>query len=242
MRAGILLIGSLLWDNEQRGAWRKSRLYLKDKVHVRAPIHYGRRSTSRGNTFTMTFGTDDAFGQAVLVPCVTAIGDVAGLVAEAEALWRAEQPSAAANSIGAPWGCAGVLFFAVNARGDWLAGWSNHFRLRASPVPPVDDQGILRIPWPVTTAEGRPADVNVILATATRAEAKQPTPSEIADAWTSQFDGHERYFFENVRHGIRTPEDSLIWRRIEERTPSWLRDGAYAEEVALLRAEAARGV
>ena len=239
MRTGILIIGSLLWDNGHRGAWRESRLCVQDKVYVKAPIRYGRRSTSRGNTFTMTFGIDDTLGQAVLVPCVTGVGEVAGLVAEAEALWKAEEPFAAANSIGGPWGCVGVVFRTENTQADWLATWRNHFRSKASAIPPVDDQGILRIPWPVTTAEGRPAEVGAVLATATKAEAKRPTATEIADAWIDQRYGHERYFFENVRHGIRTAEDGLIWRRIEERAPCWLRSGEHAEAVELLRAKAA---
>lgn len=238
MRAGILIIGSLLWDNCQRDAWRRSRLHVDRRLHVKAPICYGRRSKSRGKTFTMTLGTDDALGKAVLVPYVSAIVSVAGLVAEAEALWKAEESSVAANSIGASWGSVGVLF-APTVRTEWRAGWAAYFRSHASPVPPVDDAGTLRIAWPVTTAESRPADVDVILATVTNAEATRPTPAEIADAWVDQNDGHERYFFENIRHGIRTPVDGLIWKRIEDRRPSWLGNGTYADAIALLRAEAA---
>lgn len=237
MRAAILIIGSLLWDNDQRDSWRKSRLCIENRMHVKAPIRYGRRSTC--NTFTMTFRTEEVFGQVVLVPCVTVIGDVAGLVAEAEALWKAEQRSAATNSIGGSWGCVGVMFRTESTQAGLLAGWSNRFRVTASAIPPVDDAGILHIPWPVTTAEARPADVDIVLATATKAEMNPPSVTEIADAWIDQRHGHERYFLENVRHGIRTPEDGLIWRRIEEQAPSWLRSGKYAEAVGLLRQEAA---
>jgi len=79
--------------------------------------------------------------------------------------------------------------------------------------------------------------MDVILATATRAEATRPTPDEIADGWIDR--GHERYFFENVRHGIRTSDDGLIWRRLEERAPRWLHGDVYADVVALLGAEGA---
>lgn len=37
--------------------------------------------------------------------------------------------------------------------------------------------------------------------------------------------------------GIRTPDDHLIWKRIERRSPCWLRTEAYAEAISLLRAE-----
>ncbi|WP_411857810.1 hypothetical protein [Roseiflexus sp.] len=81
--------------------------------------------------------------------------------------------------------------------------------------------------------------MDVILATATRANTEQPTVNEIADAWIKSC-GYERYFFENVRHGIRTPEDVRIWRRIEERSPSWL--GRYPNEEMVLRVEAAQDI
>ncbi len=236
MRVGILIVGSLLWDNCQRDAWRRSRLRVDRSVHVKAPIYYGRRSNSRGNTFTMTLGAGDALGEAVLVRCVSAIASVGGLVAEAEALWKAEQSTAGPNSIGASWGSVGVLF-APTVPADWRAGWEAYFRSHASPVRPVDDAGTLRIAWPVTSGR-KPADADMILATATKAEATRPTVTEIADAWINQNQGHERYFFENIRHGIRTPDDNLIWDRIEEQRPRWLREGAHAAAIALLRAAA----
>lgn len=241
MHAGILIIGSLLWDNKERAMWRQSRLSLKDKVYVKVPIRYGRRSRSRGNTFTMTFRTDQALGQAVLVPCTSPIGDVEDLVSEAEALWKAEQPSAAARCIGASWGCIGILIRNEETQANLLAEWTKYFVNNIkSPVPPVDDRGILRIPWPVTVTLGELAEMDIILATATRADLKQPTVTEIADAWINQSYGHERYFFENVRHGKRTPEDVLIWRRIEEQKPRWLTTEAYSDVVAVLREEAAQ--
>lgn len=233
MRAGILIIGSLLWDNCQRQAWRRSRLRVDRGVHVSAPICYGRRAASRGNTFTMTFVTDVAQGQAVLVPCIASIAGVGGLVSEAQALWKAELSTAAPESICASWGSVGVLF-APTVGAELRAGWEAYFRSHASPVAPVDEAGLLRIAWPVTR-QGKPADVEVVLATATKAEVTRPTVTAVADAWTDQNAGHERYFFENVRHGIRTPEDHLIWQRIEHKNPSWLREGTYAEAVALLR-------
>lgn len=124
----------------------------------------------------------------------------------------------------------------------WLRVWAGHFGATASAISPVDENGVLRIPWPTTTLEGAPAGVDVILATATKAEAMCPSAEDIADAWLDQNKGYERYFFENVRHGIRTPEDSLIWRRIEQRRPHWLGSDAYAEAIAILRGEAAQRV
>jgi len=236
MRAAILIIGSLLWDSgDERASWRQSRLIIDHAVRVNVPIRYGRRSQSRGNTFTMTFAINGALGTGVLVPCRTSPPDVAALVAEAEELWKAEEPGAAPGSVGASWGCIGLLFRDQPAPWDWFLAWADFFRRNASPIPPVGREGLLSIPWPAIAPEGAAVDVDLILATATKADATRPHAEDVADAWINQNQGHERYFFENVRHGIRTPEDALVWRRIEETRPSWLREDAYAEAVAVLR-------
>ncbi len=238
MNGSILIIGSLLWDNGKREEWRNSRLCIEEKVFVRAPIRYGRRSSSRGNTFTMTLSPDDLTGRAVLVPCKAAIADVPALISEAEALWKAERHTASPGEIGSSWGCVGVLFRAGAELTGWLQPWTDYFGANAYAISPVGENGALQIPWPTTTIEGAPADADVILATATKAEATRLSVEDIADAWLSQNNGYERYFFENVRHGIRTPDDSLIWRKIKERSPHWLGKSSYGEAIALLEREA----
>ena len=240
MRGGILIVGSLLWDRRrERDEWRQARLRIDDAVHVRVPIRYGRYSGSRGDTFTMTFADDGKLGQGVLVPCRTSVVDAAALLAEATDLWKAEQPSAPTESIGASWGCVGVLFRSQGAPDERFEAWSHYFRRKSSPISPVDSVGVLRIPWPVLAADGTAAKLDVILATATKADAARPLPEDIANAWISQDQGHELYFFENVRHGIRTPDDLLIWKRIENAKPSWLRNDAYTEAIAVLQREVA---
>ena len=59
-----------------------------------------------------------------------------------------------------------------------------------------------------------------------------------ADAWVSQLEGHENYFFNNVKHGIRTPDDLAIWRRIEDRSPRWINAEPYKEAIEILRGDA----
>lgn len=77
-------------------------------------------------------------------------------------------------------------------------------------------------------------DVDCILATANKPLNGELTPEAVADAWIAQDQGHERYFFNNVLHGIRTSWDEVIWRRIESRQPEWLGNSAYAEAVGIL--------
>jgi len=50
--------------------------------------------------------------------------------------------------------------------------------------------------------DGAVTDVDVILATATKLNTASSQPQEVADAWIDQNRCYERYFFENVRHGI----------------------------------------
>lgn len=239
MKAGVLIIGSLLWDDTpHRIAWRSSRLVMDRKMQVTAPIYYGRQSETRDNTFTMTFAVGGQLGQAILVPCRRDSSDINALLDEARALWKAESMNAQPGSIGATWGCVGALFRDSLATSSLASKWTAEFGKRnISPVPPVEETGLLNIPW-IKIASNELADIDLILATATRAETSRPTLESVADAWVQQSNGHERYFFNNVRHGIRTPNDLLIWRRIEERKPSWLRDSAYTEAIGILRNDA----
>jgi hypothetical protein len=105
----------------------------------------------------------------------------------------------------------------------------------------VNENGLLGIPWPAAIS-GAPDDVDVILATVTKPDPIRPSPEKIAEAWVDQNHGYERYFFENVRHGIRTPEDARIWSRIQNRNPAWLSQASYAKPIEILRAETKRGV
>jgi hypothetical protein len=229
VRAGILIIGSLIWDaRPERESWRQSRLRINQAMRVGAPIRYGRCSPARGNTFTMTFDAGATPGRALLVPCREPITSSEALISEAEQLWRAEFPDPEHRK--QSWGSVGVLFRATPPPHDLALAWAEHCRRAARPHPPVDRDGLLGIPWPRGTA-----DIDLLLAVANRSASSCPSPEEVADAWTQQHEGHERYFFENLKHGIRTSEDGLIWRRIEETTPAWLDKDEHREVVALLR-------
>src|SRR5262245_52210829 len=98
LTAGVLIIGSLLWDSEKgRRAWRDARLIVPLAQTVTAPIRYGRRSGTRGNSYTMVFSRLCPPGGAKLVPCSHVISTLQDLIAEAECLWKAEEPDAEAH-------------------------------------------------------------------------------------------------------------------------------------------------
>ena len=102
-----------------------------------------------------------------------------------------------------------------------------------------DDKSVCLHVQKITGFHGTAVGLDMILATATQGETERPCPEEIANAWIEQDQGYERYFLENIRHGIRTPDDLLVWRRIEGASPSWLRKTEYTEAIAILRGEVA---
>jgi hypothetical protein len=241
MKCGILIVGSLLWDAETKGRadWRNEHLEIGQMRPVHAPIYYGRKSTSRGNTFTMTFRRDGRLGVALVVPCKREIEVIQDLVIEARALWKAEAPKSKSGAIASDWGSVGCLFGNEGARDLLSADWGNQFRRAGGKeLSVVTADGQFDIPWP-TDADDAPVELDIILATATIPEIEQPTAKAVADAWIRQRDGYERYFIENVRSGIRTADDLHIWARIEEQAPSWLVTAdIYTEALTLLRKEA----
>ena len=240
MRVAILVIGSLLWDDAQhRARWRSTRLDLISQIPVKVPIRYGRRSTTRGNTFTMVFADNGTTGQAILIPCLSQVSDSKDLIGEAIALWKAERESAGSGEVGSAWGCVGILSRDQNFQ--FANEWAQYFQEHSpAPIAPVDSNGKLNIPWPVKIDDSLPVDIDILISTSTRPETTLPTAIEIADAWIEQNERYVSYFFRNVQHGVRTPDDIKIWRRIEERSPDWLNNPAYAEVIALLRTESAQ--
>ena len=225
LNAGILIIGSLLWDLEkERPAWRGARLNMGLAHTVTAPIRYGRRSESRGNSYTMVFSRLCPPGWAKLVPCSHTISTAQDLIAEAEFLWKAEQPDAEAHKIASTWGCVAVL---RNPESEipqnLLTEWANRVKLEpnygrvtqndAEGVLVGRKDGLLRIEWP-RLADGRAADFDLLLATANdprikASSPKYPTVQMIAEAWNRAGE-HVGYFWKNADNGIQTFEDEEI--------------------------------
>lgn len=180
-------------------------------------------------------------GQALIVPCKTEIREIESLADEARSLWAAEDNSPVLDRFHKSWGCVGVLFGPKAVACGLDDQWRGHFQAaKPGSPPPLDSAGKLNIPWP-STVEGAPvSEFDVILATATMPNPKdrRPEAAEIAQAWIEQNNGNERYFFENVRHGIRTRDDLDIWRIIDTQKPQWLETAGYEEAIEVLRSEA----
>ena len=232
---GVLIIGSLYWDRDcHRRNWRRDRLDQCCKRYVRAPIRYGRRSKTRGCSYTMVFssglGADD-YGRAIVVPCSQRARNVADVVDEAVYLWTAETPTGKNPqrrvSAETGWGCVGLLPNPERPLpADVRAGWKQkvsrepcYGRLKAADNEDaaVDESGFLTIPWP-ESEDGAGLKVDVLLATTTNPTidgGDYPSAQQVADAWNS-CDGRDYvdYFCRNRAYGIKTFQDDSIQKRL----------------------------
>lgn len=246
LRCGVLIVGSLLWKEDEAGiraAWRNDRLDLADRIQVVAPLRYGRRSRTWGDAFTMILDPAALDGRALLAPCKIGIRSFADLLDEVRWLWSAEDNKPPSDRFHKSWGCVAALFGPKALAMGFHEKWKRRFQAaKLSPPCAVDKEGRLEIPWPHTPDGDVATNFDIILATATMPNPmdERPSPRDVAKAWTGQKEGHERYFLENVRHDIRTGDDAEIWSTIEETRPEWLRSEANADVVNKLRQEAER--
>jgi hypothetical protein len=233
LNVGIVVVGSLFWDDDlpHRRDWRRSRLLMDKAIGVKVPIRYGRRSSSRGNTYTMVFSPDCELGQAKAVQCAHSVSCVEELIEEAECLWAAEQPSEPAPGrkrlLSANWGCVSLLPHPQLLQSpskdlrEVLDGWTTRVALEANydgknyDGPDgrclVDKKGFLQISWPNVTDSSEPLSFDVMLATATQAtRGDYPSASVVAQAWKTDKEGNDKYFWRNREHGITTFQDAEI--------------------------------
>ena len=238
VKLGVLIVGSLRWDPKPpRPRWRAERLDCAHQQHVRVPIRYGRRSTTRGDSYTMVFSPAlavDELGTAIAVPYRSS-----DLVEEAEQLWAAEGNSNGApeGSISAGFGCVAllenpdlplpdVLRKAWTDRVGREEGYKTPMRMHGEDRDVVDPcSGFLNIDWPRTVA-GPPLGWNALLVTATSPRGARrscrfyPSPREIADAWSISEKHDSRsgrtvdYFWSNQKSGITTHQDPEIEARL----------------------------
>jgi hypothetical protein len=232
LNAGILIIGSLLWDKERQG-WRGERLDLSQSELVLAPIRYGRRSGKRrGYTYTMVFSKHAPFGQARVVGCSHAITSADDVITEALHLWEAEELSVDAGRIASSWGCV-ALFCNPDRRmpDDIVSAWAQRVKdeqgygnvsQTADEGRLISEGGLLQIDWPRRVQGGEAVEVDLLLVTAndptfTGVPPSYPSVETIVDAWNSAAHEHVEYFWKNTENGITTFQDDEIRARLRQR-------------------------
>lgn len=237
IKAGVLIIGSLLWDTKnERPTWRED-LALSEKKLVSLPIRYGRCSSTRSDTFSMVFsnaaGKIKDGGRAYVVPFKrqTSINDLADLFLK---ISRAEG-FAKGNStrIFRSWGSVCIIInpFAKNEVRDRINDlWSGlvtrkKAELTREQLAPViekfgeeDEEKCLREDLTLNIEidelfSNQLNEFDVLIATANAVKLKEeinvyPSPSKIAKAMYKS--GDYSYFLINRAVSIKTFQDKLI--------------------------------
>jgi hypothetical protein len=227
-KLGILVIGSLLWDDTSvRRSWRDQRLEMRNQLAVKAPIRYGRKSWSRGNTYTMVLSKlidiPDSRGTAIVVPCRKTISGAEDIIEEARHLWRAERDKQKGTEFSAGWGAVCMLLnpgseIPDDVRDAWASAVNSenyvNFSAAHGEASVVLPNGLADIAWP-ETVDGAPLTLDVLLVTQTQPtliNGDYPSPVEIANAWSADRSGNVKYFRNNRQSGIQTFQDHEIER------------------------------
>lgn len=202
-------------------------------VRVPIRIRYGRKSSSRSNTFTMVFSNVSSVGHgsAIVIPFNEKLKSFRSLekqalaMSRAEGIWRNGE-----STLNCPWGAVGLLINpSLESSGGlkvikerWRNIYSKYefdnsmFNLEGE-TELISEDGFLNLEW---TQEMSAFDF--ILATIT-----QPNPrrlidvSEIAEAINQS--KYDQYFLKNIENGIRTFQDSLILEKLTTKDASNLK-------------------
>lgn len=222
---GVIIIGSLLWDNDKRKAWRENNLIIKDSIAVNLPIRYGRISESRNDTYTMVFSNtckkNNSLGIGYIFPINKPIKNSNDLIDQAKALWRAESPSS--GELCASWGTVALLENPIKeidpsiikkwrkTLHDVINKTETDISLLENERPIIDGYGMLKIGWPQPLEEGRFNDFDLLLATITSPMSiTNLYPSAVQIASKMIHNNYFVYFFKNIENGIRTYQDEEI--------------------------------
>lgn len=229
---GVIIIGSLLWDNAKRSEWRQRSLRpLKTKIPVRLRIRYGRESGGkRKQTYTMIFSNHATteFGQGYIVGFNKIIKKPAVLEKQAFALAEAEEICTYQRPLlSKSWGAVGLL---INPRIDSKdkvgydvikVSWKKLFHEYSesydhwqycigSEQPVIDKDGFLNIEW---TPEMNGFDF--LIATALIPKPKSVlTAKQIAARMIER--EYTDYFDKNRANNIATFQDNEILKYLRD--------------------------
>jgi|SRR5271166_1766663 len=232
LRAGVLIVGSLLWDNAGREEWRRQRLDMRAASRVLLPIRYGRLSAQHRNyTYTIVLSKlcyrHRELGVGYVAPCQMPIGNADDLMQETRELAAAEGLKRWT------WGAVGVL---TNPNSEIpmkiLATWRRYAagqlvqcdlfaKHSKSERPVISKEGVLQLRWPHLAESDSPAEFDLLFATPTALNEVGPYPTEREIGETCARQDKPDYFIQNVRHGIRTARDSKIWKNSLRLRPDW---------------------
>jgi hypothetical protein len=219
LSGGLLIIGSLLWDDhETRVSLRNDTLLMDKATSVPAPIRYGRKSEKR-NTYTMVISSDckcdEKIGIGSLIPFRNKIGNSTELDNVASSIINAEHKEIKSlNRYDWGWGCLAFLINPIKADNQnvkefcefWSSKFSNGFNpsdyVVTNEQPLISKQGLLFINW-----KDEYGDLDFIVLTATKPTKAVPT----AIILSKSVEIDNTYFMGNRNNNIRTYQDDQIF-------------------------------
>ena len=231
LKGGVIIIGSLLWDNEEREKWREENLRCSEKFQVYLPIRYGRCSTSRENTYTMVFSneccSENKLGKGWIIPLKKEIDSFEALKREAWAMGKAEKFD---QGLYDNWGSVALLLNpnkeidpAIKEEWRELLSTNDHISdlekaQTNNEQPVIDSNGLLTISWPEEIkSDNKIGELDLLIATVTKPtfiKGQYPTASQIANAMNKV--NYYKYFRQNIKHKITTSQDEKILKNIPE--------------------------
>lgn len=241
LKGAILIVGSLLWDPDQgdnleaRKRWRNARLKIKDRIHVKAPIRYGRLSGKEPNqNYTMVFSREcekeEKFGTAFVVPFKNeTIRSFKGIENQARCLSRAEGNSndKLCKGNNPEWCTIGTILnpnLEKKLKCKFLTFWkkllenddglknSNEYKI-GTEKSVLSEIGEIKINWPkaIASSDQKLIDnIDFILATCTKPNLD--TYPSIEDLKKAIHADTRKYFYKNIENGITTFQDRKILR------------------------------
>ena len=234
LNGGILIIGSLFWDNSEiRANWRTQYLVpIENAIDIPVPIRYGRISKTRNCTYSMVFSyeclVESKIGNAKFAAFKNNPINLDSLWIQCHELIKAEcnkeQISFCVHNW--KWGALGICVntASLDEKKDdiniLIDNWKNKYG-KSKPLKPkhfevkdegliFNDTGILTIQWP-----NKLDDFDFFIATASMPELKKyPSPFRIAEKMVVNED--ESYFKKNSYFGINTYQDENIKLNLEK--------------------------
>lgn len=223
MKGAVIVIGSLLWENEEnsldkeqgelRTEWREN-LALEKKISIRLPIRYGRKSSSRQCTYTMLFSNSVTdLGKAFLIPFKKEISSFDELKEQAFELSKAEGISTKKypKRLISKWGAVAIHFnknrseFLTDFQMNWhkeFSEFDNHDYGIGTEETSITENGELNFEL------NYPDEFDYVFATPVKPNISEyPTILRIAEAINKSNPKYDTYVKENFNNGIRVLND-----------------------------------
>lgn len=230
MQGAVLVIGSLLWENEKntldskqgklRDNWRKN-LDLEKKIAIEVPIRYGRKSTSKRCTYTMVISNSVTnLGTAYIIPFKKEIENFEELKNQALELSEVEGISTTKypKRLIASWGAVGITFNEAEEKqfqeikNKWhqeFASFENTDYKIGNEQPSIRENGELNFEFKV------PEYIDYVFATPVKPNISEyPTTDRIVEAIIESSPRYDIYVKENFNNGIRVHGDEEIMKKI----------------------------